>query len=439
MDEKQVSDYVLIIMKNLNFIIILYIAGLMFHSLSGYITENEAINFIISSQNTTFAPWKILSMTLGLYVMFLLIMCMNIEKIFCILIKVFIEMILCIFISSILSFSYFGIILLVLADTIKHFPKSKLRFPIVIIICFFYLIINYEFLSIKLDIIPFETYLNYYQNNAKLIMLGLKNLLNSLNTFIFFIYMILIVRTQMNEKEKIISLNQHLNVLNDELKKANLQLAEYAKEAEQMVATRERNRLAREIHDTLGHTLTGIITGIDACMALIDVAPEATKQQLKIITEVARNGMQDVRRSVKALRTDALERYGLEKAIYNIVEDMSRVANVDIQYTCSVILDYLNNEEEEVIYRIVQESITNAIRHGKANKIHIDMSEKSGLLVLKVKDNGKGCVNIKKGFGLHHMEERLKLFQGKLSYNGENGFTIEAQMPMRETMEEEND
>ena len=302
MDEKQVSDYVLIIMKNLNFIIILYIAGLMFHSLSGYITENEAINFIISSQNTTFAPWKILSMTLGLYVMFLLIMCMNIEKIFCILIKVFIEMILCIFISSILSFSYFGIILLVLADTIKHFPKSKLRFPIVIIICFFYLIINYEFLSIKLDIIPFETYLNYYQNNAKLIMLGLKNLLNSLNTFIFFIYMILIVRTQMNEKEKIISLNQHLNVLNDELKKANLQLAEYAKEAEQMVATRERNRLAREIHDTLGHTLTGIITGIDACMALIDVAPEATKQQLKIITEVARNGMQDVRRSVKALR-----------------------------------------------------------------------------------------------------------------------------------------
>ena len=145
MDEKQVSDYVLIIMKNLNFIIILYIAGLMFHSLSGYITENEAINFIISSQNTTFAPWKILSMTLGLYVMFLLIMCMNIEKIFCILIKVFIEMILCIFISSILSFSYFGIILLVLADTIKHFPKSKLRFPIVIIICFFYLIINYEF------------------------------------------------------------------------------------------------------------------------------------------------------------------------------------------------------------------------------------------------------------------------------------------------------
>lgn len=439
MGEKHASDYVLIIMKNLNFIIILYIAGLMFHSLSGYIVENEAIKFISSSQNTTFAPWKIFIITLGLYVIFLLIMYMDTEKISHIVIKVCIEIILGIFISYILSFSYFGIVLLILADTIKYFPKSKFRFPIVIITCFFYLIINYEFLSIGLDIIPLETYLNYYQNNAKLIMLGLKNLLNSLNTFIFFIYMILLIRNQMNEKEKIISLNEHLNIVNDELKKANLQLEEYAKEAEQMVATRERNRLAREIHDTLGHTLTGIITGIDACMALIDVAPEATKEQLKIITEVARNGMQDVRRSVKALRTDALERYGLEKAIYNIVEDMSRVANVDIQYTCSVILDYLNNEEEEVIYRIVQESITNSIRHGKADKIYIDISKKSGLLILKIKDNGKGCSNIKKGFGLYHMEERLKLFQGKLSYNGENGFTIEAQIPMRQVMEEEND
>lgn len=439
MGEKQASDYVLIIMKNLNFVIILYIAGLMFHSLSGYITENEAIKFIASSQNTTFAPWKILIITLGLYVIFLLIMYMDTEKISHIVIKVCIEIILGIFISYILSFSYFGIVLLVLADTIKYFPKSKFRFPIVIITCFFYLIMNYEFLSIGLDIIPLETYLNYYQNNAKLIMLGLKNLLSSLNTFIFFIYMILLIRNQMNEKEKIISLNEHLNIVNDELKKANLQLEEYAKEAEQMVATRERNRLAREIHDTLGHTLTGIITGIDACMALIDVAPEATKEQLKIITEVARNGMQDVRRSVKALRTDTLERYGLEKAIYNVVEDMSRVAGVDIQYTCNVILDYLNNEEEEVIYRIVQESITNSIRHGKADKIYIDISKKFGLLILKIKDNGKGCSNIKKGFGLYHMEERLKLFQGKLSYNGENGFTIEAQMPMRQVMEEEND
>ena len=102
-------------------------------------------------------------------------------------------------------------------------------------------------------------------------------------------------------------LNNQLNSANDELKYVNMQLSEYAKESEKMAETKERNRLAREIHDTLGHSLTGIITGIEACTTLMDVAPEATKEQLKAIAEVARQGITDVRRSVKALRPDALE------------------------------------------------------------------------------------------------------------------------------------
>ena len=198
-----------------------------------------------------------------------------------------------------------------------------------------------------------------------------------------------------------------------------------------MVATRERNRLAREIHDTLGHALTGIITGTEASIALLDVAPEMAREQLKVIVEVARQGITDVRRSVKALRPDALEKYDLEKAILSTVEDMKKVSNVDIDYHCDTSLHGFNNDEEEIIYRIVQESITNAIRHGHATAIRIDIHRNYGTLIMKIQDNGIGCADIKKGFGLHHMEERLALLQGSLHFSGENGFTIEAYIPIR--------
>ena len=69
----------------------------------------------------------------------------------------------------------------------------------------------------------------------------------------------------MSEKERILSLNAQLNTANEELQKANLRLEQYAEESVKMTETRERNRLAREIHDTLGHALTGIITGLEAC------------------------------------------------------------------------------------------------------------------------------------------------------------------------------
>lgn len=207
-----------------------------------------------------------------------------------------------------------------------------------------------------------------------------------------------------------------------------------------MVQTRERNRLAREIHDTLGHALTGIITGIEACTALMDAAPEAAKAQLALIAEVARKGMTDVQRSVKALRPDALEKFNLENALLQMIDETRSVTNATIDYQCTTGLNCFNDDEEEIIYRIVQECMTNSIRHGKAKKISIRIDREFHMLKIVVQDNGMGCTDIQKGFGLHHMEERLNLLQGKLSFSGEDGFLVEAQIPVRwGTEEKEHD
>lgn len=431
MDENRFPDYVLVIMKNLNLIIILYIAVIMSYCLMGYVQENTALEFLTNIHRMTIEAWKIPLMSVSLFVSCLLLMGIRSVSGSGLILKVGMEIVISYIISYFLGFSYTGIVLLILADTMQYFPKSKWKFSFAVIVCMFYLVIDYDFLSSRFNIISLDTYLEYFQNDIRFALLGIKNIFNSLNTFLFLVYMILMVWIQRNEKERILCLNEQLNKTNEELQYANVQLEKYAKEAEKMVETRERNRLAREIHDTLGHALTGIITGIEACTALMDVAPEATKEQLKAIADVARQGITDVRRSVKALRPDALEKYNLEKALMQTIEEMRTATNAKIDYQCTTDLNCFNADEEDVIYRIVQECITNSIRHGKAGQIQIRIEREFNLMKICIQDNGIGCKDVKKGFGLHHMEERLSMLHGSLNYDGQNGFMVEAQIPIR--------
>ena len=168
----------------------------------------------------------------------------------------------------------------------------------------------------------------------------------------------------------------------------------------------------------------------------MDIAPEATKEQLKAIADVARQGMTDVRRSVNALRPDALEKLNLEKALSQMIYEIQYATSAEILYQCTTRLNCFNEDEEDIIYRIVQESITNSIRHGKAKQIKIQIDREYNILKMHIEDNGIGCDNIEKGFGLHHMEERLSMLGGKLQYNGEDGFTVDAQIPIRWGREE---
>lgn len=436
MDKSRFSDYILVIIKNLNFIIITYISAIMLYCLSGYIRENSALDFMSRITVVPMAAWKIPAVSILLYCSCLLLLYMQNVNNLELFLKVCLELVISFCISYVLGFSYTGVVLLILADAMRYFPKSKYKIQFAVIICLFYLLTDYNLISVYYKVTPLETYLEYFQNDTRAILLGVKNAMVSLNLSIFLVYVVLLVREQFNEKERILNLNEKLNAANDELKQANLRLEEYAKESEKAAETRERNRLAREIHDTLGHSFVGIITGIEACTTLMDVAPEATKEQLKAIAEVARQGMTDVRRSVNALRPDALEKLNLENALAQMISEIQYATSAEIIYQCTTGLNCFNEDEEDIIYRIVQESITNAIRHGKAKRIEIHIDREYNMLKIHIADNGIGCSNIQKGFGLHHMEERLGMLGGTLKYHGENGFTVEAQIPIRWGKEE---
>ncbi|MDR3766255.1 MAG: sensor histidine kinase [Butyricicoccus sp.] len=294
-----------------------------------------------------------------------------------------------------------------------------------------YLLTSLNVLQAVLSMVPLSEYLAYYEGQAQQLMQTAIGLLSTLNLLLFVGYMVVLVGQRTEENAAIRRLNGELAHANDQLSVLNAQLKAYAAQSERMAETRERNRLAREIHDTLGHALTGITAGADACIQMMDVSPEMARKQMELIAETARAGINEVRRSVSALRPDALERFQLSEALVKMCREMQQTSHAEIELSIEPTDMRLSSDEEDAVYRIVQESVTNAIRHGHATRIEAALSIEDRQLSIVVQDNGVGCAQIEPGFGLRHMRERLRLLGGHLQFSGGNGFRIQATIPLR--------
>lgn len=326
----------------------------------------------------------------------------------------------------ILDFNYNGVILLVFANIIVFVNDTKRKYLLIGVATLGYLIADYDLISVSNRLFSIRDYIQYYNEAQQQLLFSGYNILGSLNIMIFILYCIYIINEQKNTI-------QEVNEWSRKLQYANERLKEYNEMTEKMAETRERNRVAREIHDTLGHTLTGVSAGVDACIALLetDTDPQQTKKQLELIAKAVRGGIKDVRSSVSELRADALEHFQLDEAIRDMIAEMNSLAGVEVVFHSDVNPFRFSEDEENVIYRIIQEGMTNALRHGKATRIEIDAKKTEGVLYLKIQDNGCGCKEIKKGFGTKHMKERVAMLGGSIHFSGENGFMIDARIPIR--------
>ena len=340
------------------------------------------------------------------------------------------EVVVCMFLLRSLNLSYDGVVLLVVADLMYRYEGHHQEYILLLAMVVLYLIANYNIALFQAKIISFEAYVNYYSAETRAIILALKNVFYSINTVFFVFYLVMVIKHNREEKERI-------HLLNEKLEEANQRLRAYAIEAEQIAETRERNRLAREIHDTLGHSLTGIVAGLDACEMTIDVNPELTKQQLKKIRFAAQKGITDVRRSVKKLRPDDLEKLPFQEALTQMTKDYSESSGMKITFDIFSWADNLRRDQEDVIYRVIQECLTNANRHGHATEVKITIGGSEKYLIIVISDNGEGCENVEQGFGLKHMRERLELLHGTVHYWSDAGFIVEAMIPLNRGAEDD--
>ena len=332
-------------------------------------------------------------------------------------------------IVGVMNFNYNGLFFLVFTGVMYHAKGDKGKYLVICLALISFLLTDSKLLSINFELYSINDYFNFYDASLQQYLLGGYNLLNSLNIILFIIYCILMIQQQRGTIDEVNLLYEEIRKTNQDLENANHQLKEYAKITERMGETKERNRLAREIHDTLGHTLTGISVGIDACIAMVELAP--AEAHLERISEVARNGLLEIRRSVNELKPDALERLGLESSITKMITDMKSVTDMQIFFDCRIRPLKFDEDEESAIYRVIQESLTNAMRHGKASRVRIVMERQEDTAVLTINDNGIGCGEIKNGFGTKHIMERIGMLNGTVEFKSENGFSVIARIPIR--------
>jgi len=221
------------------------------------------------------------------------------------------------------------------------------------------------------------------------------------------------------------ALMSHLRAQQDSLEEANAQLRHQALTSEKLAISRERNRMARELHDTLAHTLSALSVQLQTVKAYWDVEPATSQMMLDKSLAATLSGLQETRRALKALRATPLEDLGLTRAIQQLAESAAQRANLEL--TLSIKEPSLLPLEEEIaqcLYRVAQEAIANVIYHADAKQLSITLEMKDGSIELEIQDDGLGFdvdSHYPGHWGLQGMRERAELVGGQLSIQSQRG------------------
>ncbi len=214
---------------------------------------------------------------------------------------------------------------------------------------------------------------------------------------------------------------------------ANRQLAQRAATIEQLTESRERNRMARELHDTLAHSLTGVSVQLQALETLLKYDPAAAEAQLSETQATVRSGIQESRRAIDALRATPLEDLGLSEALRQLCR--KNAERTSIRYSCNIAdVEALDPLTEQAIYRVAESAVFNAEQHAAATEISVRLTCEPRLR-LEVQDNGVGFdvdAVPDDRYGLTGMVERAELVGAELTIESAQGSGTRIVMEIRD-------
>jgi signal transduction histidine kinase len=245
------------------------------------------------------------------------------------------------------------------------------------------------------------------------------------------VFVILFTQIAVREREA----RAEVERLAAELQDANRQLREYAAQAEELATLRERTRLAREIHDGLGHYLTAINMQIHAGRAVLEQHREAALDALDNAQKLAQEGLAEVRRAVATLRTSPLGTRPLPEAVGDLVNEC-RSAGIATEYAIRGEVRTLDPQAELALYRAAQEGMTNMRKHAQTSRAEVtfeypETGSDETVIRLTIRDYGVGSDSPSGGFGLIGVHERVRLLGGEVRIEtapGE-GFALTVEVP----------
>ncbi|HEV2769225.1 MAG TPA: HAMP domain-containing sensor histidine kinase [Solirubrobacteraceae bacterium] len=230
------------------------------------------------------------------------------------------------------------------------------------------------------------------------------------------------------QDEKVATLTEALNSMLDRLEAERKESAGRALQAQEA----ERLRVARELHDEVGQTLTGLLLQVDAAMR--ECLPGA-RGQMEEVRSAARESLEDVRRIAQRLRPEALEDLGLKSALVALTTRLAQQSQLHVVRDLDPDLPSLGSDVELAVYRVAQEALTNVARHARADTVEVGLRRLDGHLRLTVRDDGRGLdgASVPASGGLRGMRERALLVGGALSIEpaSAGGTQVRLDVPLR--------
>ncbi len=242
------------------------------------------------------------------------------------------------------------------------------------------------------------------------------------------VFALLLINALIAERQS----REQLEIAHDKLAVTHEQLRHYALRIEDQATLQERNRIAREIHDGLGHTLAAQTIQLNNALLFWKSEDEKALEFLKQAKQLGSEALLEIRKSVSVLRSNPLQGLSLESAIDKLLQNFQRMTEIEVSNSIRLPV-LLSQEMNTTLYRIVQESLTNIHKHADATVVTVGLQQHAGQIYLSIADNGKGFDPAKNttGFGLQGMRERVAAAGGQFAIYSKsgNGCRISVSLP----------
>jgi two-component system sensor histidine kinase DesK len=211
------------------------------------------------------------------------------------------------------------------------------------------------------------------------------------------------------------------NIFFAQRNRANVKLRMAHEEIEHLAKVAERERIARDMHDILGHTLSVIILKSELVGKLIDLDPERAKNEIRDVEQTSRQALADVRHAIRGYRSQSLDaelkqaKATLETAGLSVKSEAAEVS--------------LTPAQESVVALVIREAVTNVVRHSQARNCSLRMTPVNGTCLLEIADDGRGGLEVE-GNGLRGMRERILALGGTLERETQDGTKLTIQFPL---------
>lgn len=361
-----------------------------------------------------------------------------------IIIKMIVLVYICILSVNIIE-SNFIVAMLMLIYLISSFLRAVIDkkitfvFSIIEVVVSLILAVNYIRMAVLLaSVTIIYNFSIYFKNELLTMIMGILPIIFILDSdklsYAIFVYVLIFIifLIQFKISDKIINVEREEEEQRKTIYKLQRKLREEKDLREQFLYTaklEERNKISGNLHDKIGHTISGTILQLEAIKVLFSMNEEKAKDSLNIAINNLRVGMDDIRNTLKNIRPQQ-EELGINR-IKLILEEKTKNTDYDFKIRYNGNLEEISTIDWILFVQAVKEISTNSIKYSKGYLIEVNLEVLNTIIKLEVKDNGIGETNIKKGMGLNNLEDKVGERNGKVIINGDNGFSVIILIPFK--------